>query len=212
MYNIKQKLLSNKSISYIFVDVDGVIKDLYSEHSQALNDTICMFSQNKKRRKRFILRLNMLTRPLIACGIIPTSSMMQKFLLLTYSIILFENPKKFFNAYKDFYKNKTCMFKEVVDCINSLNSYTIIFVSMNSQSMNLSKYGLCDFEIYISKYNKTGLIKSIIDEKGIKKEEVLIIGDNYLHDYIPARLLKVDYVIVDCYDNKFKQKIKKTAL
>lgn len=211
MKTIEQKLSSNEKIKNVLMDVDGVVKDLYREHKEALKITI---GETKKiKREKLIKKINEFSRPLIGCGVIPTNSIMQKLLVVFYALLLFENPAKFYNSYKRNYKNQYYVFEDVVEYINSISfDYNIIFVSLNTHSKDLKNYGLIGYLIYTTKHGKKKLIKDLMNEYKMTLEDTILIGDNYIHDYIPAKSIGIDILIVDCYENGLKKKIKKTAI
>lgn len=208
---IQDILSTNKKIKNILMDVDGVVKDLYKEHSEALKLTIG--ETNKTNRKKLILKINKLSRSLIGCGLLPTSSIMQKILTVFYSIILLENPLDFYNKYKYNYRKQYYIFEEVVNYINSISpNYNIVFVSLNTHSKALANYGLKGYNIHTTKYGKKELIKTLMKNHKMTTEDTILIGDNYIHDYFPAKAIGIKVLIVNCYNNDLKNQIKKAAI
>ena len=73
------EFVKRSNAKVIIFDIDGTLKDLCLEHTNAVKSTLCRFGVNKFKQ-RLVLALNKLGMYLVKLGFIPTNQSKQNFL------------------------------------------------------------------------------------------------------------------------------------
>ena len=195
------------SSKVVMMDIDGTIKDLARENTAALVKTMQkMGNVNLKFRGRIVLSINRVNMYLVKTGLFPTNRFMQSVLLLIYSILLLERYSSFKRAYLTEYNDEHIFFDSMCEKLEDMHctSEEIYLVTKNVQNKNITdcfeiKNG---DELIIETHNgsKFHLYKSLIEENSICKDELIIVGDNFWDDVLPAIMLGVDVVWCNMYN------------
>lgn len=215
-------ILNDKQLYYALVDIDGTIKDLVKESTNALEKTMqYMGNVNLTNRGKFVLWLNKISMYIVKLGILPTNKFMQNILMSAYSLILFKNPKIFTTRYFEEY-NKEEVFlgdtnkiieklynKDLVVCMLSKNNQNKNILEKNQQSAETKNFAKYVATVCIANNNiiKYFLYKSFMKKRNIYDVEVVIIGDNFFDDVLPAMFLGTKVVWCNKYNSKLKQKL-----
>ena len=208
-----------KNIYFAMVDIDGTIKDLVKENTNALIRTMEFFDNiNLKFRGRFVLFINKINMFFVKTGLLPTNKLMLNILLFIYSVMLLKRFKKFKSKYFEEYNKEHIFFEKADEIINSINHnhLTIYMVTKNRQNKYIAKVKdvgnnfKCINSIYkivVGKRNtiKYTVYKSLMQKNGIKKNELVIIGDNFWDDILPAMLLGVKVIWCNMYNSNLKK-------
>lgn len=207
-------VLDTTNLYLAAVDIDGTLKDLAQENTSALIKTMkSMGNVNLKLRGKFVLWINKINMYFVKTGLLPTNSFMQKTLLFLYSILLFKNyetfKKRYFKAY-----NKENMFFESAETIidkledKGLKVYLVTKNRQNKRILQVTDKTIANrierLIIGRKRTSKYVVYKSFISSRGISKNEVLIIGDNFWDDVLPAILLRATVIWCNMYNSKFK--------
>lgn len=190
------------AIKLIIFDIDGTIKDLYAEHNLALGLALKALAKNKFCVS-VALAFNKLGMSIFKIGCLPTSLFMQNLLLLIMAVITHTNYYTLKQKYYEYYPAEPLFFDYVKEEISFYQkSSTVVLASTNHYTMNMKKYigqTLCVDE------PKKKIFKEIIKDYNVKPCEVLIIGDNFFDDYLPARLLGANVHLVNRYNVNAKR-------
>lgn len=207
-------VLDTSNLYLAAVDIDGTLKDLAKENTSALIRTMkSMGKVNLKLRGKFVLWINKINMYFVKTGLLPTNSFMQKTLLFLYSVLLFKKYETFKNRYFKAYNKENIFFESAETIIGKLEDkgLKVYLVTKNRQNRRILR--LTDKtiaskieRIIVGKKNKSKYVvyKSFISSRGISKKEVLIIGDNFWDDVLPAILLGVTVVWCNMYNSKLK--------
>lgn len=126
-----------------FIDIDGTIKDLVKENTDALMRTMAkMGSVDKKLRGKAVFSINKANMYLVKTGLLPTNSIMQKILLFIYSTLLFKSYTRFKEIYFDEYNKEHIFFDSAEKDIEKVccnNAERVYFVTKNSQNRSIIK-------------------------------------------------------------------------
>lgn len=195
----------NSGASVVIFDIDGTLKDLCEEHRKALNLTLTSLKVNNVSRW-IIKALNCVAMGMVKSGIFPTNRAKQDILLGIYSLIAFKKIFNFKNKYYKFYDCQLEVFNGVKELLNKLNKEKeVYFATINDQNYNLEDCGIVSHQIvYTEGVLKISSYKRLLDELKVKRNDVIIVGDNIFDDIISAKLLKTKSILVNNYNNKFK--------
>lgn len=207
-------ILNNVDLYLAMVDIDGTIKDLVEETTNALIRTMeSMGNINLKLRGKFVLCVNKINMYFVKTGLLPTNSFMQKTLLLFYSILLLKKYEKFKNKYFEEYNKENVFFEcaeEMIDNLHNsqLNVYLVTKNRQNKRILQLKNTSIVKdiSKIIIGRRNVTkySVFKSFLSNRYIHKDDVLIVGDNFWDDVLPALLLGTTVVWCNMYKSKLK--------
>ena len=204
-------LLNNKKNVFI-LDIDGTIKDLVKENTEALIYAMKKLNRvDLKFRGKFVLWVNKVNMYFIKTGFLPTNSFMQKLLLLMYSILLFKNYPKFKKIYFRRYNKEHIFFHEISEALQKLHESEkeLYLVTKNVQNKNILKCLDLDVinSLVIAENNKSKyhVYYNIINKLKLEKESIVIVGDNLCDDIIPALILGVDVIWCNMYGCRLKQ-------
>lgn len=201
------ELIKEKDSEIIVFDIDGTLKDLIAEHTEALNKVLRNCIRWKELRKKLVLWLDRISMWFVKAGILRTNQRMQNILLTIYAIILGRNAYDFRELYKIFYEQENVLFSETKELLEQLSkSKEVYFVTINKQNYNLESQGInADRIIYTMSGSKKKAYQRLFKSKQLDKSKVVIIGDNLFDDVFAARKLGVKSVLVDNYNSKCKR-------
>lgn len=190
----------------IIFDIDGTLKDLCKEHSNALRITLEQFNVTNFKMK-FVLVINMIAMFIVKTGLIPTNHSKQNLLVKFFAVISGISIVDFYDKYFENYGKQCCLFAGVDNLLAYLNnSKTVYFATTNSQNYNLEEYGIPQKRImYTEGSFKLATYNRILRRTNVKHEEVLVIGDNLFDDWFSAKRLGVKCLLVNQYNNKLKK-------
>ena len=205
----------NKSLYAVMMDIDGTIKDLVQENNIALiNAMKAMDRVDLRLRGKLVLQINKLNM-FVKTGLLPTNKFMQGVLLLIYSILLLKRYTDFENIYFKEYNKEDIWFDGVDNKLEDLynNGTSIYLVTKNTQNENIVKdSAMWPSRRFISKLIigkrrkiKYYLYKQLVDELGISKHTIVIIGDNFWDDILSALILGVNVIWCNMYNSKLKK-------
>lgn len=202
------KLIERYNPKVIVFDIDGTLKDLCKEHTNAVKLTLKQFEVGKVKSKA-ILALNKIAMFLVKIGLLPTNHSKQNFLLKVYALIAGVRLIDFYDQYFENYTRELCLFDEVYELLTSLNKERqVYFATINKQNYNLEECGIPQERIMytegafkVATYNK--LLKSI----NAQRDDVIIVGDNFFDDFVSAKHLGVKCLLVNRYNSKLKSVI-----
>jgi len=202
--------IENYGAEIVIFDIDGTLKDIVGEHSEALLETLNTI-ERKNFRKNIVLLLDRIAMWFIKNGILPTTEKMQHKLTTLYSLVLNEYNDKFKEKYKFFYKRTVIPFISSNALLEELlKTKKIYFVTINKQKYNLETKLLSKGKvIYAGDKSKVYAYQRLFKEENIDKEKAIIIGDNILDDINAAKILGVRCLLVDNYNSKIKRFISK---
>ncbi len=197
--------VKKQRVEVVILDIDGTLKDLCAEHTNAVKATLKHFKVSKAR-KNVVSALNKAAMYIVKTGIIPTNHSNQNLLVKIYAIICGVKVVNFYETYFENYTREVCLFDGVYDLLKQLNVESqVYFATINKQNYNLEECGIpqgrimyTDGTFKVATYNK--LIKSI----GVDKSKVVIVGDNLFDDLCSANQLGVRCLLVNRYNNIFK--------
>ena len=198
--------------SEIMLDIDGTIKDLVKENTNALIYTMKIMNRvDLKLRGKFVLWINKINMYLVKTGFLPTNGLMQRILLLFYSILLLKKYNKFRNIYFDEYNKKDIFF----DCVDKkmkelyANRKSLYLVTKNIQNENILKYEslnmISRLVVETKKRIKYYTYRDLIEELDVAKENIIIVGDNFWDDVLPALILDLNVIWCNMYNCNLKK-------
>ena len=217
MFNNIQEYIRKKGIRLVILDVDGTMKDLVLEHMCAIKE-IARIRQTSENSKdiRVIIAINNFFMCFVKCGLFPTNSVMQNILCFVNCILFCEPFKNFRCEYLTEYYKRRKIFDNTSELLDEIvkSGAKYVIISKNSQSINFfsGNWTFTQNNIYISDGDKLGLFKNLIEStavsesKDILPEEVLIIGDNFWDDVIPAMRLKANVLWCNKYFSSSKRR------
>lgn len=202
--NLLQKI-QNSNASYIIFDIDGTLKDLCKEHTVALRITV-EDSKVGKIRENIVMIFNKLAMAMVKTGLFSTNRRKQNLLIRIFSMIVGIKYKKFSNEYFENYEKQLYLFNETCHILTELKgNKTVYFATVNRQNYNFEEYGIPEERIiYTDGSFKIDLYRRILENIGIDKKEVIIVGDNVFDDLISAKLLGTKCLLVNHYNSKLK--------
>lgn len=200
--------IRQSSAKIIVFDVDGTLKDLCAEHSDALCIVLAKLGVRKIRRK-IILAINKLAMAMVKVGLLPTNQNMQKILVFVFAVLAGKRIKAFQNEYFLVYKKQLCLFKNVYALLDYFkDNAQIYFATINQQNYNFRECGISEERIMHSGGSfKFKTYSKLLKDIGADKSQVLIVGDNVFDDLLSAKLLKVKCLLVNNYNSKLKNAI-----
>lgn len=205
----------NKNISVVLMDIDGTVKDLVKENTDALIRTMKKLNNvDETIRGKLVFGVNKINMYLVKTGLLPTNYTMQNILLHIYSFMTFKSFKRFKSVYFKEYNREHIFFSNSKDILKDIydNDMRMYFVTKNEQ--NESILGCKELEKFRYKMKlivgkrgitKYSVYKEFMRKRGFRKYEVLMVGDNLFDDVIPAILLGINVVWRDMYDCRLKR-------
>ncbi len=202
------RFVEKNNAKVVILDIDGTLKDLCKEHSNAVKCTLNQLEVSKFKQK-IVLAINKLAMYIVKTGFIPTNHSKQNFLVKIYAILCGVKIVDFYELYFENYTREICLFDGAYELLQNLNDEKeIYFATINKQNYNLEACGIpqerityTDGAFKVATYNR--LIKSI----GIDKSEVVIVGDNIFDDLFSAKQLEIKCFLVNRYKNRIKSVI-----
>ncbi len=208
-------IYNNSNISVVLMDIDGTVKDLVKENTDALIRTMKRLDNvHKTIRGRLVLGINKVNMYLVKTGLLPTNRTMQNILLHIYSFMTFKSFKKFKSVYFKEYNREHIFFDNSKDTLRYIydNDMRMYFVTKNEQNESiLGCEELKEFRYKMklivgkSGITKYSVYKDFMRKRGFRKYEVLMVGDNLFDDVIPAILLGINVVWCDMYGCRLKR-------
>jgi len=196
------KQVRDNDIRFIVFDIDGTIKDLYKEHKAALIEAFKKLNIEKTIRAKLALWLNSFGMSFFKLGCLPTNSLMQNILIWIMSIVTFKNYKELKRSYYLSYPEKSILFEDMKCQILSLPfEMDIILASTNDYTLS-TKHELCN--MFCVKELKEKTYKTIIQNINVPPSNILVVGDNFFDDYLPAKRLGCKTCMVNMYNSKLK--------
>ena len=190
----------------IIFDIDGTLKDLCKEHSNALRSTLKQYNVSNCR-KRAVLVINRIVMFMVKTGLISTNHSKQNRLIKFLAVLAGRSVVDFYDKYFEAYEKQCCLFAGAYNLLTHLNnSKTVYFATTNCQNYNLEEYGIPQKRImYTEGCFKVATYNRLLRSANVKCEDVLIIGDNLFDDWFSARRLGVKCLLVNQYNNKLKK-------
>lgn len=205
----------NKNISVVLMDIDGTVKDLVKENTDALIRTMKKLNNvDETIRGKLVFGVNKVNMYLVKTGLLPTNYTMQNILLHIYSFMTFKSFKRFKSVYFKEYNREHIFFDNSKDTLRYIydNDMRMYFVTKNEQNESiLGCEELKEFRYKMklivgkSGITKYSVYKEFMRKRGFRKYEVLMVGDNLFDDVIPAILLGINVVWCDMYDCRLKR-------
>jgi len=212
------RLLNDINLDIVMMDIDGTIKDLAKENTNALISAMKKTGNiDTSLRGKIVLTINKLSMYSVKIGLLPTNKVMLNMLLKIYCALLFTNYNKFKHLFYNEYNNEYVFFEDIDIIIKNMcdKNLRLYLVTSNSQNKNILKLKkdenryACIMKyvdrLVVSKSRKYGVYKSIMQNNWMQKNEVLIVGDNFWDDVLPALILGCRVVWCNVYDSKLKK-------
>ena len=196
----------NKSQAKLVIfDIDGTLKDLCQEHTNALRLTLNHHNVSKKRR-RLVLFINKVAMAMVRTGMFTTNRRKQNLLLKVFGIMSCVKLDKFLDNYYENYAKQVVVFDGTYELLNKIGIEKVVYFStINKQNYNLESYGIPqDRIVYSNRYFKAAAYRQILKTVNVKKEDVIIVGDNVFDDILAAKSLGVKSFLVNHYNSKLK--------
>lgn len=202
------RFINKTNAKVIIFDIDGTLKDLCEEHTNAVRNTVGKFVVNKFRRK-VVLALNKFAMYVVKTGLIPTNNSKQNFLVKVYAILCGVKIVDFYEAYFENYIHEICLFEGAYELLTNLNGKKeVYFATINKQNYNLETCGISQERItYTDGAFKVATYNHIIKSIGVEKSDVVIVGDNIFDDLFSAKQLGIKCFLVNQYKNRLKRAI-----
>ena len=201
------KFIRENDIELVIFDIDGTIKDLYREHQTALIEALKALNILNTKRAKFALKLNNFGMGFFRIGCLPTNVLMQKLLIWIMSVVTFSDYKELRNLYYLNYPDKPILFEDMKQEIFSLSpDIKTVLASTNKYTLNI-KQEIC--KVFCVEEPRKKIYKDIIEGENVPFNKVLIVGDNFFDDYLPAKTLKCNVHIVNMYNSRIKKKLLK---
>ena len=199
------KFAQRNNAKVIIFDIDGTLKDLCAEHTNAVKYTLNRFGVNKLKQD-LVLALNRLAMYLVKLGVLSTNPSKQNFLVKIYAMLCRVKIVDFYETYFENYTHEFCLFDGAYELLENLNSEReVYFATINKQNYNLGSCGISQERIsYTEGAFKVATYNRIIKSIGIDKSEVVIVGDNLLDDLFSANQLGVKCLVVNRYKSRLK--------
>lgn len=199
------RFIAKNNAKVVIFDIDGTLKDLCAEHTNAVKHTLGNFGVSKFKRK-IVLALNKLAMYLVKIGFISTNPSKQNFLVKVYAIFCGIKIVDFYEEYFENYTGQICLFEGAYDLLNILkDEKEVYFATINKQNYNLEICGISQERIsYTEGAFKVATYNRIIKSLGVDKAEVVIVGDNLFDDLFSAKQLGVKCLFVNRYKSRLK--------
>lgn len=216
MFSNLQKFLKEKGIRLVLIDVDGTLGNLVQEHMLVIKEMVRVrVNLETKKIYDFRIWLNKIFMIFVRIGIFPTNKNMQIILCFINSILFIEP----FESFKEEYLRESMITKKAFvssgQFLNELERLNVkyLLVSKNPRS-NRFFYDSISKPITISKNsgNKLDIFKEVIKRVSFNEgydilpEQVLVIGDNFWDDIVPAMKLNLNVLWCNKYQSKIKEK------
>lgn len=197
--------IEHSKAKVVIFDIDGTLKDLCKEHSNALLLTLDECNTGKIR-KNAVLLLNKAAMLMVKTGVFSTNHRKQNVLIKVFAILSGTRNKNFVNEYFKNYAKQLYLFDGACELLCALKSEkTVYFATINKQNYNLEEYGIPEEKIvYTEGALKVATYSKILKDIGVQKQDVIIVGDNVFDDMLSAKLLGVKCLLVNHYNNKLK--------
>lgn len=196
------KQIRENDIRLVVFDIDGTIKDLYTEHEIALKEAFKKLNIEKTNKVKFALWLNRVGMMFFKLGCLPTNCLMQNMLMRIMSGVTMSNYTKLKEYYYQSYPDNSILFEEIKKQIQSMPyDVDIILSSTNNYTLS-TKVELC--KVFHVKELKGKKYKTIVQSSNIPSANILVIGDNFFDDYLPAKRLGCKVCVVNMYNSKLK--------
>ena len=194
----------------VILDIDGTLKDLCTEHEIALRSIVQKFKVGT-HRKEVIMFLNKIAMSMVKTGVFSTNEIKQRLLVWIFAVISGKDIKRFLSEYYNCYSKQLELFDGVKEFLTELNNnYNVYFSTINKQNYNLEESGISKDKIVCSIGSiKVNTYKKLIENIDVAKDKVLIVGDNVFDDWLAAKLLGVECLLVNNYNSKLKKVILK---
>ena len=192
----------------IIFDIDGTLKDLCKEHTNAVKLTLKQFRIGGLRQS-IILAIHRVAMFIVKTGFLPTNHSKQNFLVKVYALIAGVKIVEFYDQYFENYTKELCLFDGVYELLTSLNvQKDVYFATINKQNYNLEECGIPQERImYTEGAFKAATYNKLLKSFNLEKYEVIIVGDNIFDDLFSAKQLGVNCFLVNRYNNKLKSTI-----
>lgn len=208
-------ILEDINLFMATVDIDGTIKDLAKENTNALTSVMKkMGNLHLTLRGKFVLWINKVNMYFVKTGLLPTNSFMRDILLFVYSAFLLKNHKNFKRLYFKEYNKENVFFERAEDMIqNIIDSGLIVYLitknSQNRRIMALKDNNIVKKKLKLiignKKTTKYAVYRSFISNKFLQENELLIVGDNFWDDVLPGIFLGATVVWCNMYNSKLKK-------
>ena len=205
-------MLINEKSKVVMADIDGTLKDLVKENTDALIKTMKQLGGiDMSLRGRFVLSINKLNMYFIKTGLFPTNKIMQRILILIYSALLLKPYVKFRDCYFSNYNKENIWFEGVKEKLENIftkqNEIYLVTKNIQNKSIEVSFIAHCIKKVVISDNTKRKYYtyKKLIEEQDISKNNLVIIGDNFWDDVLPALAFGVKVIWCDMYNCRLKQ-------
>ena len=202
------KLIERYNPKVIVFDIDGTLKDLCKEHTNAVKLTLKQFEVGGVKSTA-ILALNRMAMFLVKIGLLSTNPSKQNFLVKTYACLAGVKLIEFYDQYFENYIREICLFDGVYELLTSLNKERqVYFATINKQNYNLEECGIPQERItYTEGAFKIATYNKLLKGFNVQPHEVIIVGDNFFDDFISAKHLGVKCLLVNRYNSKLKSVI-----
>lgn len=199
------RMIQNSKAKVIILDIDGTLKDLCKEHTIALLLTLEEF-QVSNFRKNMIALINNIAMYMVKTGMVSTNHRKQGILIKMFAILSKTKLKSFRELYFKKYSEQIILFDGVDQLLCLLNSEKeIYFSTINHQNYNLGECGISQKRIvYTEGKSKVETYRKILENTGLDKDKVLVVGDNIFDDILSAKRFGVKCLLINSYDNKVK--------
>lgn len=211
MRKLNQKILrgiESYNPKVIVFDIDGTLKDLCKEHSEALLITMKQCGVGDFR-KSLVKTLNKMAMFMVKTGLFSTNHCKQNILIRIFALLSGVNGKVFASLYFENYAKELYLFDGASELLSSLNSEKIVyFATINKQNYNLGACGIPQERIvYTEGAFKKETYSKLLQSLGVEKHEVLVVGDNVFDDLLSAKRLKVECLLINHYNSRIKNVI-----
>lgn len=206
---MNQKVLYgiNKSQAKLVIfDIDGTLKDLCQEHTNALRLTLKQYNVSKIS-SWFVLLINKVAMAMVKTGMFATNKRKQNLLLKVFGVMSCVKLDKFLDKYYENYAKQVELFDGTYELLNKIGLKKVVYFStINKQNYNLESYGISqDRIVYTNRYFKVSAYKQILKAVNVQKQDVIVVGDNIFDDILSAKLLGVKCFLVNHYNSKLKK-------
>ena len=199
------RFAKRSNVKVIIFDIDGTLKDLCKEHTNAVKYTLKYFRVSKFKQK-IVFAMNKIAMYIVKTGLVPTNHSKQNFLVKIYAILCGVKVIDFYETYFENYTNEICLFDGAYELLDNLNvEKEVYFATINKQNYNLEDCGISQERIsYTEGAFKVVTYNKIIKSIGVDLSEVVIVGDNLFDDLLSAKQLGVKCLLVNRYKSRLK--------
>lgn len=202
------KLIQRYNPKAIIFDIDGTLKDLCKEHTNAVKLTLEQFGVGRFR-KSIVLAINKIAMLIVKTGLLSTNHSKQNLLVKVYAVFAGVKVVEFYDQYFESYTQELCLFDGAYELLDFLSvEKEIYFATINKQNYNLEECGIPQERImYTEGAFKAATYNKILKRFNLENHEVLIVGDNLFDDFFSAKQLGVKCLLVNRYNSKLKSVI-----